>query len=155
MATHSSVLCPENPRDSGAWWAAVYGVAQSQTLLKRLSSSSSISVLQKDSLCKRTLGPLPASLSPRLASPWALEVTVLPTSYPFFPIGKSSFCALNNIKNNSSSPSSSFQLPRGPGWRKLPCSLPLRSQNQARDPSSTSDSNSSGYQKLFWAMEAM
>ena len=33
--------CLENPRDSGAWWAAVYGVAQSQTRLKRLSSSSS------------------------------------------------------------------------------------------------------------------
>ena len=33
--------CLENPRDSGAWWAAVYGVAQSRTLLKRLSSSSS------------------------------------------------------------------------------------------------------------------
>ena len=31
--------CLENPRDSGAWWAAVYGVAQSQTRLKRLSSS--------------------------------------------------------------------------------------------------------------------
>ena len=31
----------ENPRDGGAWWAAVYGVAQSQTWLKRLSSSSS------------------------------------------------------------------------------------------------------------------
>ena len=35
--------CPflENPRDGGAWWAAVYGVAQSQTRLKRLCSSSS------------------------------------------------------------------------------------------------------------------
>ena len=33
----------ENPRDRGAWWAAVYGVAQSQTWLKRLSSSSSSS----------------------------------------------------------------------------------------------------------------
>ena len=31
----------ENPRDRGAWWAAVYGVAQSWTWLKRLSSSSS------------------------------------------------------------------------------------------------------------------
>ena len=31
----------KNPRDSGAWWAAVYGVAQSWTLLKRLSSSHS------------------------------------------------------------------------------------------------------------------
>ena len=33
--------CPENPRDGGAWWAAVYGVTQSQTWLKWLSSSSS------------------------------------------------------------------------------------------------------------------
>ena len=33
--------CLENPRDGGAWWAAVYGVAQSRTGLKRLSSSSS------------------------------------------------------------------------------------------------------------------
>ena len=34
--------CLENPRDGGAWWAAVYGVAQSRTRLKRLSSSSSM-----------------------------------------------------------------------------------------------------------------
>ena len=33
--------CLENPRDGGAWWAAVYGVAQSGTWLKRLSSSTS------------------------------------------------------------------------------------------------------------------
>ena len=33
--------CLENPRDRGAWWAAVYGVAQSRTRLKLLSSSSS------------------------------------------------------------------------------------------------------------------
>ena len=35
--------CLENPRDGAAWWAAVYGVAQSWTQLKRLSSSSSCS----------------------------------------------------------------------------------------------------------------
>ena len=33
--------CLENPRDGGAWWAAVYGVAQSRTRLHRLGSSSS------------------------------------------------------------------------------------------------------------------
>ena len=33
--------CLENPRDGGAWWAAVYGVAKSRTRLKRLSCSSS------------------------------------------------------------------------------------------------------------------
>ena len=35
--------CLENPRDVEAWWAAVYGVAQSWTRLKQLSSSSSSS----------------------------------------------------------------------------------------------------------------
>ena len=35
--------CLENPRDGGAWWAAVYGVTQSRTRLRRLSSSCSSS----------------------------------------------------------------------------------------------------------------
>ena len=35
--------CLENPRDGGAWWASIYGVAQSRTQLKWLSSSSSSS----------------------------------------------------------------------------------------------------------------
>ena len=35
--------CLENPRDGGAWWATIYGVSQSRTRLKRLSSSSSSS----------------------------------------------------------------------------------------------------------------
>ena len=41
--------CLENPRDRGAWWAAVYGVAQSWTRLKQLSSSSRSS--SNSSLC--------------------------------------------------------------------------------------------------------
>jgi len=48
-------FCLENPRDSGAWWAAVCGVAQSQTRLKRLSSSSSRSVIVFLSRSKRLL----------------------------------------------------------------------------------------------------
>ena len=36
--------CLENPRDGGAWWAAVYGVAQSRTRLMRLSSSIHIAI---------------------------------------------------------------------------------------------------------------
>ena len=39
--------CLENPRDGGARWAAVYGVAQSRTRLKRLSSSSSSKVTRE------------------------------------------------------------------------------------------------------------
>ena len=41
MATRSSVLAWRIPGTGEAWWAAIYGVAQSQTRLKRLSSSSS------------------------------------------------------------------------------------------------------------------
>ena len=44
--------CLENPRDGGAWWAAIYGVAQCRTQLKRLSSSSH-AVIQ-DWLCHHT-----------------------------------------------------------------------------------------------------
>ncbi|XDA72910.1 hypothetical protein R6Z07F_003189 [Ovis aries] len=66
MATHSSVFawripgtgepgplqcfCLENPRDRGAWWAAVYGVAQSRTRLKRLSSRSSREVIIRNEM---------------------------------------------------------------------------------------------------------
>ena len=35
-------FCLENPRDRGAWWAAVYRVAQNRTQLKQLISSSSL-----------------------------------------------------------------------------------------------------------------
>ena len=41
--------CLENPRDGGAWWAAIYRVAQSWTRLERLSSSSSSSFSVKAS----------------------------------------------------------------------------------------------------------
>ena len=34
--------CLENPRDRGAWWAAVYGITQSWTRLKRLSKANGL-----------------------------------------------------------------------------------------------------------------
>ena len=37
--------CRENPRDGRAWWAAVYGVAQSRTRLKRLTAAAAAAVL--------------------------------------------------------------------------------------------------------------
>ena len=36
--------CLANPMDGGAWWAGVHGVTQSQTRLKRLSSSSTFAL---------------------------------------------------------------------------------------------------------------
>ena len=51
--------CLEDPRDGGAWWAAVYGVTQSRTRLKQLSSSSS-SIYVGVSLIARLVKNLPA-----------------------------------------------------------------------------------------------
>ena len=49
--------CLENPRDGRAWWAAIYGVTQSWTRLKQLSSSSSNSIsdsfVDYDGYCKK------------------------------------------------------------------------------------------------------
>ena len=52
--------CLENPMDRGAWWAAVYGIAQSRTRLKWLSSSSSMALYWR-----RKWQPTPVLL------PWA------------------------------------------------------------------------------------
>ena len=60
-------FCLENPRDGGAWWAAVCGVAQSRTRLKRLSSSSThIYILTTCSLTLEQSSELSERLSPRL-----------------------------------------------------------------------------------------
>ena len=53
--------CLENPRDGGAWWAAVYGVAQSRTRLMRLSSSSSSSSSSLPLLCLGNVDSCPNS----------------------------------------------------------------------------------------------
>ena len=45
--------CLENPRDGGAWWAAVYGVTQSWTRLNRLSSSNKLKECLKSALSYR------------------------------------------------------------------------------------------------------
>ena len=42
MATYSGILAWRNPKDRGAWWATIHGVADSQTLLKRPSTHAHI-----------------------------------------------------------------------------------------------------------------
>ena len=81
--------CLESPRDGGAWWAAVYGVAQSQTRLKRLSSSSS-SIYKTSSMASTVVTPvcrqinrilftIPASDSPE-EKWWSLDLESLPST---------------------------------------------------------------------------
>ena len=50
--------CLENPRDGGAWWAAIYGVTQSRTRLKWLNSSSSSSN-KAELIFDQTKSPVP------------------------------------------------------------------------------------------------
>ena len=62
--------CLENPMDGGAWWAAIYGVAQSQTRLMGLSSSSrSQRVWLTPPARGVTRGSLPSSRSPVCSPP--------------------------------------------------------------------------------------
>ena len=58
--------CLENPRDGGAWWAAIYRVSRSRTRLKQLGSSSNASLkLMRELAPPLDLLQLPAlSLSP-------------------------------------------------------------------------------------------
>ena len=68
--------CLENPRDGGAWWAAVYGVAQSRTRLKRLSSSSTMIYKKWNISCrisKQGRSQLSAIATITVESWWALR----------------------------------------------------------------------------------
>ena len=71
--------CLENPKDGGAWWAAVYGVAQSRTRLKWLSSRAS--------LVSQTVKNLPAMQETCVRSlgrkiPWRKEWLRTPVFLP-------------------------------------------------------------------------
>ena len=75
--------CLENPRDWGAWWTAVYGVAQSWTRLKWLSSSSSSSICQNYlNMCSINSTPvtlMPHSLGVAAAAAAAKSLQSCPT----------------------------------------------------------------------------
>ena len=73
--------CLENPRDRGAWWAAIYGVTQSRTQLQQLSSSSSSSRISNDRISGSTISaPLLLSILP-ITSRWPnLVMNILSSS---------------------------------------------------------------------------
>jgi len=74
--------CLENPRDGGAWWAAVYGVAQSRTWLKWLSSSSSRLVIAFLQRCKHILISWLESPSTLTLVPMKIKSLSLSILYP-------------------------------------------------------------------------
>ena len=75
--------CLENPRDRGAWWAAIYGVAQSQTRLMRLSSSSSSSSAQSLSCVRVSVTPRTAALQSPLSMGICQARILEWVAYPF------------------------------------------------------------------------
>ena len=72
--------CLENPMDGGAWWAAVYGVAQSRTRLKRLSNSSSKHRNRNEVLEKMLIGWMKNNYSEKIKL-WSCS-----TFESFFPL---------------------------------------------------------------------
>ena len=79
--------CLENPRDGGAWWAAVSGITQSQTWLKRLSKSSShvkgeaLNSLRE--MSEILLRPLTGSNSYTIKQNW-IRTSWNPLCYPYY-----------------------------------------------------------------------
>ena len=76
--------CLENPRDGGAWWAAVYGVTQSWTRLKWLSSSSSSSTSVISFLCRAQ-----STFSPLILGSNSYSLGILKTRFKSVSDGKS------------------------------------------------------------------
>ena len=70
--------CLENPRDSGAWWVAVYGVAQSRTRLKRLSSSSSHNIIPYHSRLLENSLAVSQKVTQRLLRPSNFTIRYIP-----------------------------------------------------------------------------
>ena len=111
MATHSSVArfsSLENPRDGGAWWAAVCGVAQSRTRLKRLSSSGTFLRMRR---CKN-----PGSLNSFLS--YAPQLLLLLLSR----FSRVRLCATPQTAAHQAPPSMGF--PRQEYWSGLPFPSP-------------------------------
>ena len=73
----------ENPRDGGAWWAAVYGVAQSQTRLKRLSSSSSTSC--EIIVPQAGMEPMPLAVAAQSSNHWTAREVPLSVFFIWAP----------------------------------------------------------------------
>ena len=91
--------CLENPRDGRAWWAAIYGVTQSRTRLKQLSSSSSSEL--RWSHCSYRECPQGGSTFP------------CPPPFPGSSVGKESAC---NAGDSGSIPGSGRSSGKGIGY---------------------------------------
>ena len=88
--------CLENPRDGGAWWAAVCAVAQSRTQLKRLSSSNTHLGEGSVTIIKwvNTYGAQP-SIWPIVGAQWKQAVIIIIFIYRWGKFSK--ICSVKNL----------------------------------------------------------
>ena len=95
--------CLENPRDRAAWWASIYGVAQSRTRLKRLSSSSSsIFILETgENLLPCSFQPLEAAWIPWFVASSSISRFIAPTSASTLTSSDFDFSVLHGPVNQS------------------------------------------------------
>ena len=108
--------CLENPRDGGVWWEAVCGVAQSQTRLKRLSSSSSI----RSSLI---LALFPVKANATGIAVWPCGKFISPSLTPGFPVVKNLPANAGDARDTGLIPWSGKSPGRGHGnplWNSCP-----------------------------------
>ena len=108
--------CLENPRDGGAWWAAIYGVTQSQTRLKRLSSSSSM-----DHLTSKFVDQFISKAYQKVYN-WSTSLVALISSSSFLQVLNWKFC-LNSYSSSWSLPDYPHQTLIQPGCHDSPLNL--------------------------------
>ena len=106
--------CLENPRNGGAWWASIYGVAQSQTWMMQLGSSSS--VLGEEASTK-------VALPKRNAQMWLTNAILN------FPLATLGFRAVKNLPANARDTRDRFytwvgKIPWRRKWQPTPIFLP-------------------------------
>ena len=123
--------CLENPRDGGAWWAAIYGAAQSRTRLKRLSSIHNMKI--STAIFKYTYSLVILStfillcsyhhLSPELCTIYALN------RLPKWLRGKESACQCRSCRRHGFSPCVRKSSSRRK-WQPTPVFLPGKTHRQ-------------------------
>ena len=121
--------CLENPRDGGAWWAAIYGVAQSWTRPKRLSSSSVYLLIQNSLLLPLPLHPPSPKrcfkVRPSAPSSWP-EIAHLHDPDPDSSVGNESACSAGDpgyIPGLGRSPGEGMGYPLQYLWASLVAQL--------------------------------
>ena len=112
--------CLENPRDGGAWWAAVYGVAQSRTQLKRLSSKLLTVEIKIRSRSQRFQGQNKKDLRKNVLTYWASQMELV-VKIPACQCRRRKRCRFNSWVR---------KIPWSRKWQPTPVFLPGESHGQ-------------------------